>query len=184
MDRRCIFRHYDDRHIRYDGISDSVDDKGYKGVVDMNKEKQIEEMADIVSKCITRWLNNETTKSSPNYIAETLYTKDYRKASEIAREIFEEIEKELARYAHLHRYAEEAREVTEEYADGSPVEMTSVWDACRLEHNGYDDYETMCKLQDNIGYIEKSRLLKEFEGDIANLKKKYTKEERGEIWLL
>lgn len=95
---------------------------------------------------------------------------------EIAREIFEEIEKRLAMYSHIHRYAEEANKVTEEYADGSPVEMTSVWDACRLEHNGYDDYETMCKLQDNIGNIEKSRLLKEFEGDIAELKKKYTED--------
>lgn len=92
---------------------------------------------------------------------------------EFAREIFEEIEKRLAMYSHIHKYAEEANKVTEEYADGSPVEMTSVWDACRLEHNGYDDYETMCKLQDNIGSIEKSRLLKELEGDIAQLKKKY-----------
>ncbi len=95
---------------------------------------------------------------------------------EVAREIFEEIEKRLAMYSHLHRYAKEAYEVTEEYANGDPVEMISVWDACRLEHNGYDDYETMCKLQDNIGNIEKSRLLKEFETDIAQIKKKYTEE--------
>lgn len=97
-------------------------------------------------------------------------------ASEVARELFEEIEKRLAMYSHIHRYAEEAKKVTEEYADGSPVEMTSVWDACRLEHNGYDNYETMCQLQDNIGNIEKSRLLQEIEGDIAYLKKKYTED--------
>lgn len=109
-------------------------------------------------------------------IAKHLYAKGYRKASDVAREVFEEIEKQLARYSHLHRYAEEAHKVTEEYADGSPVEMTSVWDACRLENNGYDDYETMCQLQDNIGNIEKSRLLKEFECDIAQLKKKYESE--------
>ena len=108
--------------------------------------------------------------------ADKFYNKGYRKASDVAREIFEEIEKLLAMYSHLHRYAEEAQKVTEEYADGSPVEMTSVWDACRLEHNGYDDYETMCQLQDNIGNIEKSRLLKEFERDIAQLKKKYESE--------
>ena len=100
--------------------------------------------------------------------------KGYRKASDVAWEIFEEIEKQLARYSHIHRYAAKAKQVTEEYANGDPVEMVSVWDACRLEHNGYDDYETMCQLQDNIGNIEKSRLLKEFEGDIAELKKKYT----------
>ena len=103
------------------------------------------------------------------------------KRSEVAREIFEEIEKRLAMYSHIHKYAEEANKVTEEYADGTPVEMTSVWDACRLEHNGYDDYETMCKLQDNIGYIEKSRLLKEFEVDISQLKKKYTGERHESV---
>ena len=96
--------------------------------------------------------------------------------SAVAREIFEEIEKRLAMYSHIHKHAEEAKQITEEYANGDPVEMVSVWDACRLEHNGYDDYETMCQLQDNIGNIEKSRLLKEFEGDIAELKKKYTEE--------
>jgi hypothetical protein len=98
-------------------------------------------------------------------------TVDVAPRAEVAREIFEEIEKRLAMYSHIHRYAEEAKKVTEEYADGSPVEMTSVWDACLLEHNGYDDYETMCQLQDNIGNIEKSRLLKEFERDIAELKR-------------
>ena len=132
--------------------------------------KQIDEMAEIIcqnTEFDTMW--NEIYDS-----ANALYNAGYRKASEVAREIFAEIEKRLAMYSHLHRYAEEAKKVTEEYADGSPVEMTSVWDACRLEHNGYDDYETMCQLQDNIGNIEKSRLLKEFEGDIAELKKKYT----------
>ena len=144
----------------------------------MNKEKQIEEMSQITHDgcAIVKATNQCRGDDCLDCAAVTLYEKGYRKTSDVAREIFEEIEKELARYAHLHRYAEEAREVTEEYADGSPVEMTSVWDACRLEHNGYDDYETMCKLQDNIGYIEKSRLLKEFEGDIAHLKKKYTED--------
>ncbi len=137
--------------------------------------KHIEEMA----KVIVDTKNAEMVEGMSLFfasIAKSLYDAGYRKASGVAREIFEEIEKTLARYSHIHRYAEEAKKVTEEYADGSPVEMTSVWDACRLEHNGYDDYETMCQLQDNIGNIEKSRLLKEFEGDIAQLKKKYESE--------
>lgn len=98
------------------------------------------------------------------------------KASDVAEEIFAEIEKRLVMYSHLHRYAEEAKQVTDEYADGTPCEMTSVWDAISLQNNGWADYETMNKLQDNIGNIEKSRLLKEFEGDIAELKKKYESE--------
>ena len=101
MDRRCIFRHYDDRHIRYDGISDSVDDKGYKGVVDMNKDKQIEEMAkdiDVICDAFGR-VNFYRT-------AELLTAKGYRKASDVAREIFEEIENALEL---LQRCVEEGR---------------------------------------------------------------------------
>jgi hypothetical protein len=133
----------------------------------MEKEKQIEEMAKLFH------LNYDMPYEFSKGLAEFLIDEGYRKASEI----FAEIEKRLAMYSHIHKHAKEAYQVTEEYADGSPVEMTSVWDACRLEHNGYDDYETMCQLQDNIGYIEKSRLLKEFEGDIAYIKKKFTEGE-------
>ena len=97
---------------------------------------------------------------------------------DVAREIFDEIEKQLARYSHIHRYAEEARTPTEEYADGIPCEMVSVWEVISLNKNGWDDYETMNKLQDNIENIAKSRILKEFEEDIAELKKKYTESEK------
>ncbi|MBR4295735.1 MAG: hypothetical protein IKT56_02715 [Clostridia bacterium] len=48
----------------------------------MSKEKQIEEMARIASKCITSWLNNETPKALPDYIAEAFCNADYRKQSE------------------------------------------------------------------------------------------------------
>ena len=146
----------------------------------MSKE-QIEEMA--LTICKNRMVADEDDvcrkcKSHEDClyqdIACGLYRSGYRKQSEVAREIFEEIEKRLAMYAHIHRYAKEAYKVTEEYADGSPVEMTSVWDACRLEHNGYDDYETMCRLNDNIGYIANSHILEEIERDIAYFKKKYT----------
>lgn len=45
----------------------------------MNKEKQIDEMVEIASKCMTKWLNSETSKALPNYIAEENYTAGYRK---------------------------------------------------------------------------------------------------------
>lgn len=51
----------------------------------MSKEKQIEEMVRIASKCITSWLNNETPKALPDYIAEALYNVGYRKQSAIIR---------------------------------------------------------------------------------------------------
>lgn len=132
----------------------------------MNKEKQIEEMAEEILQ--------EYTNCYSEVDQECLEKMLRKLASDVAEEIFAEIEKRLAMYSHLHRYAQEAKKVTEEFADGTPCEMSSVWDAIALHKNGWDDYETMCKLQDNIGNIEKSRLLKEFEGDIAELKKKYT----------
>ena len=53
----------------------------------MTKEKQIEEMSQIITKVC------ETKKFISSYkIAETIYAKGYRKASDVAREIFEEIE--------------------------------------------------------------------------------------------
>jgi hypothetical protein len=58
----------------------------------MNKEKQIEEMAKIIyqnTEFDTMW--NEIYDS-----ANALYNAGYRKASEVAREIFEEIEDILA----------------------------------------------------------------------------------------
>jgi hypothetical protein len=46
----------------------------------MSKEKQIiEEMAKVASKCMTKWLNNETPKVLPDYIAEAFYNAGYRK---------------------------------------------------------------------------------------------------------
>lgn len=52
----------------------------------MSKEKQIEEMVRIVSKCITSWLNNETPKALPDYIAEALYNVGYSKQEWISVE--------------------------------------------------------------------------------------------------
>lgn len=152
-------------------------------------EKKIDEMCEVLRQnaesCKTcRWyeaglcLGNCELAEDNQIVCEALYNAGYRKTSEVAEEIFAEIEKVLAMYSHIHKYAEEARKVTEEYADGTPCEMQSVWDVIPLHKNGWDDYETMCQLQENIGSIEKSRLLKEFEVDIAQLKKKYTEDEK------
>lgn len=106
-------------------------------------------------------------------IASVLYDAGYRKKDDILREVFEDIEKYLAMFSHIHKYAREAQTSVEEYADGSPCEMMSVWDVLTLHKNGWDDYETMVQLQENIGNIEKDRLLTEFESDFAELRKKY-----------
>ena len=75
----------------------------------MNKEKQIEEMAKVlstvkrcdaftVSECIKRkcqYPHYEGVTCIAEHQAEKLYNAGYRKASEVAREIFEEIDKML-----------------------------------------------------------------------------------------
>lgn len=76
----------------------------------MDEKEQIKEIADIVSKCITSWLNNETTKSSPDYIAEALYNADYRKASDI----FEEISKASVNWSCYNMTASKTVFLTEE----------------------------------------------------------------------
>ena len=77
----------------------------------------------------------------------------------------------LKRYSHLHKYANEARRREEEFADGTPMEMVSVWDVLPLEKWGMADYETMNTLQENIETIAKERLLTEFEKDFMLLVK-------------
>lgn len=132
-------------------------------------QKYIEEHNDMDEWCVSQY--------SADWISsfiENAPTVDIKSA--VAREIFAEIEKQIARYSHIHRYAEEAMQSTEEYADGTPCEMVSVWEVLSLHKNGWDDYETMNQLEENIQLIAKSYLLKEIEGDIAELKNKYTKE--------
>ena len=58
----------------------------------MNKEKQIEEMASVLmAKCDSE-LDCSKKADCDMCRAENLYIKGYRKASDVAREIFEEIE--------------------------------------------------------------------------------------------
>ena len=72
----------------------------------MSKEKQIEKMAQDIYNALPDYEHN--ARDCRN-VAEEMFDKDYRKQSEVAREIFEEIEK-----LHLHvtnefdvrRYAE------------------------------------------------------------------------------
>ena len=69
----------------------------------MSRDEQIEEMAKLIResdisfvKQRVRWIENDLIEPLPSrnqYIAIALTEKGYRKASEVAREIFEEIEK-------------------------------------------------------------------------------------------
>lgn len=159
---------------------------------DVRKALQMAPTADVVSKkkyddldltltgvmhFVDKWLDGEELERDEVNRAAAMREKTLKIIEElrssVVEEIFKKIEAQLARYSHLHRYAEEAYEVKDEYADASPCEMTSIWHALDLHKNGWDDCETMHQLQENIRNIDKSRLLKEIEGDIAEIKKEF-----------
>lgn len=101
---------------------------------------------------------------------EQAYKNGYAKGyADGVKEFAEKIDEYLKRYSHLHKHAEEARHSKEEFADGTPMEMVSVWDVLPLEKWGMADYETMNTLQENIETITKERLLTEFEKDFRLL---------------
>lgn len=94
--------------------------------------------------------------------------------AEAIKEFTERIGKLLGRYAHIHKYADKARHSTEEYLDGTPMEMVSVWEVLSLKKWEMVEYETMNQLQENIETIAKERLLSELEKDFRLLVKEMT----------
>lgn len=66
----------------------------------MTKDKQIEEMANDYYEAMlkARATLGSMNEGAPKWYAKQLYAKGYRKASDIAREIFEEIDKLLRRH--------------------------------------------------------------------------------------
>lgn len=83
-------------------------------------EKQIEEMAKSVDEALTHnvsWnSNNGVIAYSAEGIARELFDDDYRKISDVAREIFEEIERFL--YMHFRFCKEEIGNDDTEYVKG------------------------------------------------------------------
>ena len=94
--------------------------------------------------------------------------------SEAYREFGEKITETFLQYAHLHSHADCARKDYIKAADGTEIEMQSVWDAFTLEKYGMAVYEVMNRLQTNIELIEKDRLLTELEKDFRLLVKELT----------
>jgi DNA-binding ferritin-like protein len=91
--------------------------------------------------------------------------------AESIKEFAERVDETLKRYSHLHKRAEKAMRSTEEYADGMPMEMVSVWEVLSLKKWEMADYENMTQLQDNIEDIAKARMLAEIEKDFRLLAK-------------
>lgn len=117
----------------------------------------------------------------PNlYLHQMAYHKNaYKTAkSEAIKEFADKINELLTRYSHLHDYADNARRDTIEAADGTDIEMQSVWDVFTLKNNEMSEYEEMNRLQKNIETIAEERLLKEIEKDFRLLVKEMT--EAGE----
>ena len=96
--------------------------------------------------------------------------------SEAIKEIAEKITEVFMRYAHLHNYADRARGAEVESADGTKIELFSVWDVLTLKKHGMAEYEEMGELQHNIEYIANDRLLTEIEKDFRLLVKEMTEQ--------
>ena len=94
--------------------------------------------------------------------------------SEAIKEFADKINELLTRYSHLHDYADNARRDIIEAADGTYIEMQSVWDVFTLKNNEMSEYEEMNRLQKNIETIAEERLLKEIEKDFRLLVKEMT----------
>ena len=89
----------------------------------MNRDKQIEEMARAIEQARIKAAD---TTNSMNYgfggwYAKELYNAGYRKASDVAREIFEEIEENILGSHYLKSYewnAEAYEELKKKYTEG------------------------------------------------------------------
>ena len=103
------------------------------------------------------------------------------KQSEAVKEFADKINELLTRYSHLHDYADNARRDTIEAADGTDIEMQSVWDVFTLKNNEMSEYEEMNRLQKNIETIAEERLLKEIEKDFRLLVREMTEVQKNYI---
>lgn len=94
--------------------------------------------------------------------------------SEAIKEFAEKITEVFMRYAHLHNYADQARVAEVESADGTKIELFSVWDVLTLKKHEMAEYEEMGELQHNIEYIANDRLLTEIEKEFRLIVKEMT----------
>jgi replicative DNA helicase len=117
----------------------------------MTKDKHFEEMVEVIGEIIGGYNCGMLVSAE---VAEHLTNKGYRKASDLAREIFEEIEKEIE------------------------LALDSNYRAKKEHYNhsvipNYDNFKAMCD-----GKIYAMRGLLDF---IAELKKKYTESEKDDV---
>ena len=94
--------------------------------------------------------------------------------AEAYKEFAEKITEIFKLYSHLHSRADEARKDYIITADGTEIEMQSVWDVLTLKKNEMVEFDEMNTLQDNIESIAKERLLTELEKDFRLLAKEMT----------
>ena len=101
--------------------------------------------------------------------------------SEAIKELAEKITEVFMRYEHLYGQADSARREEVESADGTKIELFSVWDVITLNKHGMSEYEEMNRLQENIETIAKARLLTELEKDFRLLVKEMTEVRRNDL---
>ena len=90
----------------------------------MSKEKQIEEMAELFSKFCEDELGADFIKDIAVDFAERLYNAGYREQSEVAREIFEDIEREIKNHGITYAQRKIAK-LKKKYTEGKTDENIS-----------------------------------------------------------
>lgn len=140
---------------------------------EIERLKTVKKHIDTVIHRDCEYVSNESYNEAFQKALARLYDNTNAK-SEAIKEFAEKIDELLKRYSHLHKRADEARRSTEEYADGTPMEMVSVWEVLSLKKWEMADYENMNALQDNIETIAIERLLTEIEKDFKLLEKEMT----------
>ena len=154
---------------KFDAIADL--EKDYKVVISKEEYEKYQNFKRNVEHSFEYIQGYDDGKEFAEKFYKPLVRAETRK--ETAREILNDIGNYLKKYAHIHKYAEKANKTEEEYADGTPVELNSVWEVFSLHKNGYDTYETMCELETNIRNIALSHLLQEFEKDFKLYAKQF-----------
>lgn len=140
------------------------------------QKAEIERLKKENDKAGVKRLKKENDVLKTNYESMCISLPNIAKAErkEAIKEFADKINELLARYSHLHNNAEDARQDTIEAADGTDIEMQSVWDVFTLKNNEMAEYEEMNRLQKNIEIIAEERLLKEIEKDFRLLVREMT----------
>ena len=101
----------------------------------MNKEKQRDKGVEKISNEILRWGDNADKTGNYHYaLSEHLYDNGYRMASDVAMEIFEEIEKIIDKHYNKHIFGSDLEDTEQEAVMDFSGDVTSDIDELKKKY--------------------------------------------------